>query len=182
MRVQETEIPGCFEIIPTIIRDDRGCFIKTFHQGLFEQLGLETAWREEYYSTSRKGVLRGLHFQLPPHDHEKLVYCTSGAVIDVVIDLRIGSPMYGRHALFQLDAASASMIYIPKGCAHGFYVLSDTAIMMYKVSSIYAPESDAGILWNSLDIPWPDHAPLLSARDAGFNSFNDFVSPFKWSR
>ena len=181
MNVQETEIPGCFEIIPNILKDGRGCFIKTFHQQLFEQHGLETDWREEYYSTSRKGVLRGLHFQLPPHDHEKLVYCTSGAVIDVVIDLRTGSPMYGRHALFQLDATAARIIYIPKGCAHGFYVVSDTAIMMYKVSSIYAPESDAGILWNSLDIPWPDHAPVLSVRDAGFPSFDDFESPFKWS-
>lgn len=174
----ETSIPGCFELIPRKIEDDRGWFVKTFHHNVYENLGFETDWREEYYSVSHKGVLRGLHFQLPPHDHEKLVYCTFGEVIDAVVDLRVGSPMYGQHVLFQLNAAKANMIYISKGCAHGFYTVSDTATMMYKVSSIYAPDADIGVLWNSLDIRWPDQSPVVSVRDAGFKAFNDFISPF----
>ena len=180
--VINSPVPGCFGLAPRKMEDDRGCFVKTFHREAFEELGLNTDWREEYYSVSRKGVLRGLHFQLPPHDHEKLVYCTSGEVLDVVVDLRAGSPMYGRHTLFQLNAAKANMIYIPRGCAHGFYTVSDMAAMMYKVSSVYAPESDTGVLWDSLDIPWPDRKPVLSARDAGFKPFGDFISPFVWSR
>jgi dTDP-4-dehydrorhamnose 3,5-epimerase len=180
--VKKNLIPGCFELVPRKIKDERGHFVKIFHCDAFKKLGLNTDWREEYYSVSRKGVLRGLHFQLPPHDHEKLVYCVSGEVFDVIVDLRMGSPMYGRHALFQLDAVNAGMIYIPKGCAHGFYCLSDTATVMYKVSSVYSPQSDTGIRWDSLDIPWPDNNPVLSSRDAGFKPFDDFTSPFVWNR
>lgn len=181
MNIESTKIPGCFEIIPKIFTDNRGSFIKTFHRDLFEQQGLETDWREEYYSTSYKGVLRGLHFQLPPHDHAKLVYCTSGEVLDVVFDLRIGSPSYGTHAMFQLNATDAHMIYIPKGCAHGFYTLSEQATMMYKVSTVYAPDHDAGLLWNSVGILWPDGNPIMSDRDKAFPTFTEFTAnPFTY--
>lgn len=181
MKIKSTAIPGCFEIIPNVFSDDRGTFVKVFHQDMFEQHGLEIDWREEYYSTSRQGVLRGLHFQTPPHDHAKLVYCTSGQVLDVVLDLRKGSPAYGTHLLFQLSAANMNMIYIPKGCAHGFYTLSGQATMMYKVSTVYAPVHDAGLLWNSIDIPWPSDNPIMSDRDKGFPSFVDFTNnPFTY--
>ena len=179
---RETAIPGCFELVPRKTEDERGCFVKTFHRNDFESLGLETEWREEYYSVSRKGVLRGLHFQLPPHDHVKLVYCTSGEVLDAVVDLRVGSPMYGRHVLFQLNAPQANMIYIPRGCAHGFYTVSDTATMMYKVSTVYAPEADGGVLWNSLGIPWPDRNPVISKRDTEFAPFAEFKSLFQFQK
>mgnify|MGYP001497880593 FL=1 len=131
--VRNTPIPGCVELLPRKLYDERGYFVKTYHRNFFRALGLNTDWREEYFSVSRRGVLRGLHFQLPPHDHEKLVYCTSGEVFDVVVDLRTSSPTYGRHALFQLSDSTAAMVYIPKGCAHGFYAVSDTATMMYKI-------------------------------------------------
>lgn len=181
MKIQKTTIPDCFEIIPQILLDDRGSFVKTFHRDLFEQQGLEIEWREEYHSMSRRGVLRGLHFQLPPHDHAKLVYCTSGKVLDVVFDLRIGSPTYGRHEFFKLNATKVHMIYIPKGCAHGFYTLSEKATMMYKVSTVYAPAHDAGLLWSSVGIPWPVSNPIMSDRDKNFPAFEEFTTnPFRY--
>lgn len=176
----DTNIPGCFELIPRKMADERGCFVKTFHRNAFEEICLGIDWREEYYSVSNKGVLRGLHFQLPPHDHEKLVYCTSGEVLDAVVDLRVGSPMYGQHVMFKLNAAKANMIYIPKGCAHGFYTVSDSATMMYKVSSVYAPEADAGVLWSSAGILWPNIEPIISDRDKSFMPLNVFKSPFEF--
>lgn len=177
----ETAVAGCFELSLRTLEDERGLFVKTFHRPAFEEHGLETDWREEYYSVSRRGVLRGLHFQLPPHEHAKLVYCTSGAVLDAVLDLRVGSPTFGRHALFELSAEKANMIYIPKGLAHGFYAVSDMATMMYKVSTVYAPEADAGILWNSAGIPWPDSDPVISVRDRGFPGFQEFTdNPFRY--
>ena len=181
MHIQPTDIPGCLQISPKVFIDNRGSFVKTFHTDIFEQYGLEADWREEYYSTSYKGVLRGLHFQLTPHDHAKLVYCTSGEVLDVVLDLRIGSPSYGTHAMFQLNATDAHMIYIPKGCAHGFYTVSEQATMMYKVSTVYAPDHDSGLLWNSVGIPWPDDNPIMSDRDKAFPTFANFTSnPFTY--
>ena len=178
MTVRETSIPGCREITSRIIRDERGVFVKTFHQEVFRQHNLNTEWREEYYSVSHRGVLRGLHFQLPPHDHEKLVYCTAGTVLDAVVDLRHGSPTYGCHLLVELSAEQGNILYLPRGLAHGFYVTSESATIMYKVSSVYAPDFDSGILWNSAGIPWPDDGPELSARDTGFSSMESFSSPF----
>jgi len=176
--IKQTKILGCFEILPKIFRDERGFFVKTFHQDVFKKNGLETNFSEEYYSFSYKRVLRGLHFQLPPMDHAKLVYCILGKVFDAVVDLRIGSPTYGKFETFELSSDKANMIYIPKGLAHGFYVLSENAIMMYKVTTIYSPEHDTGILWNSVGIPWPDEKPIISQRDSQFISFADFKSPF----
>ena len=178
MKVMEAELPGCFELQPNVRGDARGCFVKTFHKTNFMKLQLPTEFKEEYYSVSRKGVLRGLHFQLPPMDHEKLVYCVVGKVLDVAVDLRKDSPTYGKYHLFTLDAEKGNMAYLPKGMAHGFYTLSETATMMYKVTSEYAPAQDSGILWNSVGIPWPDENPILSERDQKFVALKDFVSPF----
>ena len=181
MHIQETTIPGCFEITPHVFTDERGSFVKTFHHDSFDKQGLETEWREEYYSVSRKGVLRGMHFQLPPHDHAKLVYCTAGKVLDAVLDLRIGSPTFHRHVLIELNDAKANMLYLPKGVAHGFYTVSDSATMMYKVSTVYAPMYDTGILWNSIGIPWPDRHPVVSQRDSTLPALSDFTdNPFQY--
>lgn len=176
--LKESGIPGCFELQPKVFRDERGVFVKTFHEDLFAKIGLQTKWVEEYYSLSRQGVLRGLHFQLPPHEHDKIVYCVAGEVMDVVVDLRNGSPTFGQCAWFTLNSEVANMVYIPRGLAHGFFTLSDTATMMYKVSTVYAPDQDAGILWNSVDVPWPSAHPTLSQRDSEFPPFSSFVSPF----
>lgn len=181
MELRKTIIPGCYELLPKVLRDSRGSFVKTFHADHFAELGLEINWLEEYYSVSAKGVLRGFHFQLPPHDLDKIVYCPNGRVFDVVLDLRIGSPSYGRHCSFDLNSDAANIIYIPKGCAHGFYTLSDQALMMYKVNAVYTPAADTGILWSSVGVVWPDHNLLISGRDAGFKPFAEFISPFTWS-
>ncbi|MBJ6727756.1 dTDP-4-dehydrorhamnose 3,5-epimerase family protein [Geomesophilobacter sediminis] len=178
MELRQTSIPGCCELLPDRFRDDRGSFVKTFHHGLFTELGLNTDWREEYYSVSHPRVLRGLHFQLPPHDHEKLVYCSAGGVLDVVLDLRRDSPSYGRHELFELNAERANLLYLPKGVAHGFYVTDGPATMLYKVATVYAPAHDTGIRWDSAGIPWPDADPVISQRDRSFAPLAEFVSPF----
>lgn len=179
--LNQTAIPGCLELIPKVLRDERGLFVKTFHEGVFQEGGLNTHWAEEYYSVSKRGVLRGMHFQVPPHDHVKLVYCPQGRVFDVVLDLRLGSPAFGRFSVFELDEGKANMIYIPSGCAHGFYSFSNTATMVYKVSNVYAPEYDAGLHWNSIGVEWPDKCPVVSERDMSFGGFPDFVTPFVFS-
>ena len=173
-----TELEGCYELRPIVRGDMRGRFVKTFHCSEFKSLGLPTEFKEEYYSVSCKGVLRGLHFQLPPMAHEKLVYCVAGKVLDVAVDLRKKSATYGRYHLFELDSERGNMAYLPKGMAHGFYTLSDTAIMMYKVTSEYAPECDAGILWDSVGIPWGAESPITSDRDKKFPTLAEFSSPF----
>lgn len=179
-QIHKTKIPGCYEIIPKRIMDVRGSFTKTFHKDVFLENGLDIQFAEEYFSISRKGVLRGLHFQLPPDDHVKIVYCLSGGVIDVVVDLRIGSPTYGGYEMFQLTADQVNMIYIPKGLAHGFYVTEEPAVMLYKTSTVYNPESDYGIHWSSLGVPWPDKTPIISERDGNFPHFHQFRSPFSY--
>ena len=174
------KIAGCFELQPKTLEDARGRFVKVFHEQAFASLGLETDFAEEYYSISHKNVVRGLHFQSPPMDQIKMVYCVDGEVLDAVVDLRIGSPTYRQYALFELSAAKANCIYIPKGIAHGFCTLSEQAIMIYKVSTIYSPAHDGGVLWNSAGIPWPTTKAILSARDEGFPTFENFASPFSY--
>jgi dTDP-4-dehydrorhamnose 3,5-epimerase len=180
MTVRETCLGGCYEIVPHVFSDERGLFVKTYHERAFRERGLETDWREEYHSVSRRGVLRGLHFQLPPHDHVKLVYCTSGAVLDAALDLRAGSPTFGRHLLLELSGERGNMIYLPSGLAHGFLVQSESATVCYRASTVHAPDHDGGVLWSSAGIPWPVAAPIVSARDRSFVPLGDFVSPFRW--
>ncbi|GGY28925.1 dTDP-4-dehydrorhamnose 3,5-epimerase [Pseudoduganella albidiflava] len=178
MDILPTSIPGCFELRPIVRRDERGSFTKVFHEDVFRDAGLRTDFAEEYYSISQQGVLRGLHFQVPPHDHAKLVYCPQGRVLDAALDLRRGSPTYGRHLALELSGEAGNMLYLPAGLAHGFYTLSEQALMVYKVTSTYAPAHDGGVLWNSAGIDWPDSAPLLSPRDRTFPTLADFDSPF----
>lgn len=180
MQISEIDIPGCFEIIPRQFKDARGVFVKTLHKKIFEANELYIDFSEEYFSKSYQNVLRGMHFQTPPHAHYKMVYCVSGSVLDAIIDLRVGSPTYGQYRVFDLNDDNARILILAKGIAHGFYTLSREAIVMYKVSTVYAPEHDKGVLWNSLDIPWPTEAPTLSERDSGFPAFQEFISPFAY--
>lgn len=180
MKLVATNIPQCYELKPPIFKDERGSFVKVFHENIFKDNQLETHFAEEYYSVSFRNVLRGLHFQLPPQDHVKMVYCVAGEVKDVVVDLRVGSPTYGKHQIFDLSAEKANIIYIPSGLAHGFYVTSEKAIMVYKVTTVYSPEHDTGIRWDSLDINWQCENPIVSQRDSEFVSFSEFNSPFTY--
>lgn len=178
MEVMATSIPGCLLLQPRVFSDERGLFVKTYHDRTFLDLGLNRDWQEEFYSVSAKGVLRGLHFQIPPVDHVKLVACLVGEVLDVVVDLRQGSPSFGQSALFRLKGDQPQMLYIPSGLAHGFYALSEGAILSYKVSTMHSPEHDRGIRWDSAGIAWPEGEKCISPRDAGFPPLEEFDSPF----
>ncbi|GAB4031158.1 MAG: dTDP-4-dehydrorhamnose 3,5-epimerase [Elusimicrobiota bacterium] len=169
-------LKDAYEIIPEIRGDERGIFVKTFNADIFRENRLETAFAEEYYSVSHKNVLRGMHFQLPPYEHVKMVYCVFGKVLDVAVDIRSSSPDFGKSVSVELDAEKANMVYLPKGFAHGFYVLGDKAIMMYRTSTVYNPKYDSGIIWNSINFKWPCKKPILSARDSKFESFESFIT------
>jgi len=176
-----TEIPGCFVVQSRAMRDTRGAFVKTFHAPRFDELGLRTDWREEYFTSSVGGVIRGMHFQTPPADHAKLVFCVAGEVLDVIVDLRRGSPVFGRVCSFTLTPESGRGIYIPVGCAHGFVSLSELSVMYYKVTSVHSPEHDAGVAWDSIGFDWPVQDPILSDRDRRHPRFADYDSPFVFS-
>lgn len=170
-------LPGCFLLQPKTLEDQRGCFVKTYHEGLYAELGVNLEIREEFFSISHMNVLRGMHFQLPPHEHDKLVYCTRGRVRDVLLDLRKGES-YGRVISAQLSGENGHLIFIPKGIAHGFVALADNTLMLYKTSTVHMPESDCGIRWDSFGFDWGINKPIMSARDQIHTPFGDFVSPF----
>lgn len=178
LTIKKTNLLGCMEIQPKIFNDNRGQFIKTFNKNNYENMGLETNYEEEYYSHSQRGVLRGMHFQMPPFDHTKVVYCVSGEVQDVLLDLRKNSPTYGKASAIKLSAQIGNLIYIPKGIAHGFFVVSDAATLIYKTSTIYNEKYDSGILWNSFEFNWLSANPIISERDSNFQPLSKFESPF----
>jgi dTDP-4-dehydrorhamnose 3,5-epimerase len=171
-------LPGVRRLEPRLFRDDRGAFVKTYHQEDFAALGLDLSMREEYYSVSHRGVLRGMHFQVPPENHAKLVYCVSGRVLDVVLDLRRSSPTFGRSAGLELSAQNRHLLQIPTGVAHGFLALEADSILVYKTTTVHSPAHDAGIRWDSFGFAWGMTAPIISPRDAGFPALHEFVSPF----
>jgi dTDP-4-dehydrorhamnose 3,5-epimerase len=181
MKIDQTNIPGCVEIYPDILRDNRGAFVKTFHEGFFTDHGLTTRFAEEYYTCSHRGVLRGLHFQTPPMELVKMVTCVSGRVFDAVVDLRIGSPAYGKYLTFELSAEAGNMLYLPAGLAHGFQVASLEAVLLYKVTAVYSPAHDSGIRWDSAAIPWPEDDRIISKRDSLFSPLSEYKSPFRFN-
>jgi dTDP-4-dehydrorhamnose 3,5-epimerase len=177
MEILKELLPGCFLLQPKRVEDSRGFFVKTYHEGLYKALGVSLDIREEFYSVSHKGVIRGMHFQLPPHEHDKLVYCTRGAVMDVLLDLRKGQE-YGRLAFVELSGENSHLVFIPKGIAHGFATLTDEALMLYKTNTVHAPEADYGIRWDSFGFDWGIAEPVISTRDQHHRLLADFVSPF----
>lgn len=178
-QMQPLAVPGCFRLLPFRQGDERGWFLKTFHEPSFQALGLETAWKESFVTRSAKGVLRGLHFQSPPHQHAKLVTCLSGRVLDVVLDLRAASPAFGRCDAVELCGDRGEAVYVAPGCAHGFLALEDDTLLQYQVSSPHAPDHDHGILWSSIPFTWPVADPMLSDRDRAFPPLAGFATPFQ---
>jgi dTDP-4-dehydrorhamnose 3,5-epimerase len=176
----ETPLPGAFLVRPPLFTDQRGGFVKTFHRDIFQGFGVAPVFVEEFYSTSAQGVIRGMHFQTPPADHAKYVCCLVGAVRDVILDLRKGSPTYGRHHAVELSAENRLGFYIPSGFAHGFLSLTQGAMMLYKTTSVHTPACDAGILWDGFGYDWGLTAPTVSARDAAFPALERFTSPFTY--
>ena len=159
------------------INDYRGKFVKTLSESMLSEIICNFVMREEYYSISNKDVIRGMHFQVPPHDHVKIVYCLKGVVQDVLLDLRPG-PTYGNSKSILLEESSPMMLIIPSGIAHGFKSLTNGSLMVYKTSTEYEPSHDAGIIWNSFDFDWKLSNPILSNRDTLHPKFEDFQTPF----
>ena len=175
------DIQGLFILEPTIYEDDRGWFFESFHQERFqENTGYTQSFVQDNESFSRKDVLRGLHFQLPPMAQAKLVKVLKGRVLDVAVDIRKDSATYGQYQKIELSDSNRRMFFIPEGFAHGFLALSDEVIFQYKCSNFYSPEHDSGIVWNDtkLNIDWGINNPLISLKDSQLKNFSTFVSPF----
>lgn len=173
-----TNLDQVFEIQLAFSEDNRGSFSKIFQKSIFLETGIDFKLEESYFSVSAKNVIRGMHFQLPPHQHQKIVFCPQGAILDVALDLRRQSPTYGKYYQTILSAENHRALVIPVGCAHGFKSLEDGSITAYFVSSEYCKEADTGILWNSFGLDWHCPNPMMSTRDQTFLPLTDFSSPF----
>jgi len=176
--VEELSLPGCYKIKLKTSQDSRGIFVKVFSKEIFDRYGLETSFTEDFYTISKKDVIRGIHFQAPPSAQNKLVTCVFGEVQDVLVDLRKGSPTFGRSESILLSQDRGEALYMPKGIGHGFCTLTEIAVMAYKVSESYNSMYDVGILWSSCGVSWCTSDPIVSARDSSFDSFDKFSSPF----
>ncbi len=168
-------IEGLILLEPKTFADGRGFFRETFRASNFKKSGRELDFVQDNESLSKAGVLRGLHFQRPPHAQAKLVRVSRGRVFDVAVDLRPGSATYGRWAAYDLSADNGRQLFIPEGFAHGFVALEDNTVLSYKVTEYYSPECDGGLLWNdpSIGVEWPVGEPLLSAKDAALPPLAD---------
>ncbi|MBR2459365.1 MAG: dTDP-4-dehydrorhamnose 3,5-epimerase [Bacteroidaceae bacterium] len=184
MNVIETGIEGLLILEPRIFKDSRGYFFESFSQREFEEKVGPVRFVQDNESMSTYGVMRGLHFQRPPYTQSKLVRCVSGRVLDVAVDIRLGSPTYGQHVAVELSAENHRQFFISKGFAHGFAVLSETAVFQYKCDEFYHPEADDGIsiLDRSLGIDWriPTDKAILSEKDTRHGMLVDFKSPFTY--
>ena len=184
MKFTKTSIEGLVIIEPRVFGDERGYFLESYNEKEFEQAICKVSFVQDNESKSSKGVLRGLHYQKPPFNQAKLVRCIEGRVLDVAVDIRKGSPTYGKHVAIELSGENKKQVYVPRGFAHGFSVLSKTAVFAYKVDNSYAPESDSGIRYDDteLGIDWglPQEEIQLSEKDKDLPSFKDLDSPFKF--
>ena len=184
MNVIETGIEGLLILEPRIFKDARRYFFESFSQREFEEKVGPVRFVQDNESMSTYGVMRGLHFQRPPYTQSKLVRCVSGRVLDVAVDIRLGSPTYGQHVAVELSAENHRQFFISKGFAHGFAVLSETAVFQYKCDEFYHPEADDGIsiLDGSLGIDWriPTDKAILSEKDTRHGMLVDFKSPFTY--
>ena len=181
MEYKKEEIEGLISILPSIFGDDRGYFMETFNQKKYQEIiGDHYNFVQDNVSKSAQGVLRGLHFQLPPFDQGKLVSVIQGLAIDVAVDIRKSSPTYGKHIKVILDSKTKNQLWIPPGFAHGFAALENDTIFCYKCTNFYAPEYEKSILWDDLElnIDWSIKNPTVSEKDQMAMSFKSFESPF----
>jgi len=182
MKFVNTPIEGLVILEPTVFEDDRGCFSESYNKKKFEKAIGKISFVQDNESKSSRGVLRGLHFQKPPYAQAKLVRCIKGRVLDIAVDIRDGSDTYGEHITVELSGENKKQVFIPRGFAHGFLVLSNSAIVSYKVDNSYAPAFDAGIRWDDslLNIQWgvSESEVLVSEKDAKLPFFSEFETPF----
>lgn len=185
MDVIKTEIEGAVIIEPRVFKDSRGYFFESYSQREFDEKVRKVNFVQDNESCSSYGVMRGLHFQLPPYAQSKLVRCVKGRVLDVALDIRRGSPTYGRHVAVELSEDNHRQFFVPRGFAHGFSVLSETAVFQYKCDNFYAPHSEGGIsiMDSSLGIDWkiPSAEAILSDKDGANPLFAEFDSPFDYT-
>ncbi|EOZ96672.1 dTDP-4-dehydrorhamnose 3,5-epimerase [Indibacter alkaliphilus LW1] len=175
MKIIESPIKGVFEIYPKKWQDNRGYFFESYRADILQESGIDEEWLQENQSFSKKGIVRGLHFQNNPFSQAKLVRVLSGTVLDVAVDLRKGSETFGKAFVKELNSEEANMLYIPAGFAHGFSVLED-AVFSYKCSNYFNKESEGGILWNDpeLNIDWGVDSPVLSEKDQYWPTLKEF--------
>lgn len=186
MKFTETNIPGVVILEPQVFEDARGYFYESYSKREMDSAIGKIDFVQDNQSRSTRGVMRGLHFQAPPFAQAKLVRCVAGRVLDIAVDIRVGSPYYGRHVAVELSEENRRQMFIPRGFAHGFAVLSDVAVFQYKCDNYYAPQAEGGIsiLDKSLGIDWqiPDEEAILSEKDTRHELFKDFISPFKYQK
>lgn len=179
MEFINTKIEGLKIIKTNLFEDNRGNFLKMFNEELFRLNGInDFEIKESYYSTSNKDVIRGMHFQLPPYHHHKLVNVISGKIQDIVLDLRENSKTYKKYISVELSAENQTALFIPKGCAHGFKSLMDNTIVMYNVSTGYNRDADCGVKYNSFGLDWKVENPVISDRDNSFKALEEIGSIF----
>ncbi len=178
MRIESLKIKDVKKIVLSPFFDVRGSFTKIYNDDFYREANIEFELKEQYISVSNKGVIRGMHFQLPPFDCDKLVMVLNGSVVDVVLDLRKSSPTYLQWVDVVLNGKQPEVLWIPKGCAHGFLSLEDKSSMIYNVSALYKPEHDTGIKWNSFGYEWKEKNPIISERDQGLPALDQFQTPF----
>ena len=180
MKINKTFIEDLLIIEPQLFKDDRGFFYESYNKNNLDKV-VNVVFVQDNESKSNKGVVRGLHFQLPPFEQTKLVRCVSGKILDVAVDLRTNSKTYGKYFSIELSSENKKQLFVPKGFAHGFQVISDEAIVNYKVDNFYNPKSDSGIIWNDkeLSIDWNlAIKPVISLKDLKLISFKELKSPF----
>lgn len=181
-KFKKLAIPEIVLIEPEIFPDGRGFFMEMYKRSDFSRIGIKEYFVQDNYSRSKKGVLRGLHFQKNPNAQGKLVQCVKGKIFDVSVDIRKGSPTFGRCVSLELSEENRLMLYVPPSFAHGFIVLSETADVLYKCTKEYLPQDDRGIIWNDPDIniPWPIKEPILSEKDARLPLLRNAESNFEY--
>lgn len=183
MEVSKFEIDGPLLITPKVFYDERGYFFESYNEPLMQSNGIHLRFLQDNQSYSRKGVLRGLHFQAPPFEQGKLVRVARGSVLDVAVDIRKDSPTYGQHIGVTLSAVNQKMFWIPPGFAHGFLSLEEDTIFLYKCTNVYDKASEGGLVWNDPDlgIQWGEKEPLVSTKDLELPGLNQFISPFSYT-
>ena len=182
MKVSEVGISGLIVLTPRRFGDARGWFSETWNPHALAEQGLKLPefMQDNHSYSALHNTLRGLHFQSPPHAQDKLVRCSRGAILDVAVDVRRGSPSYGEYVAVELSAENDSQLFVPKGFLHGFLTLTKDCEVQYKCSDYYAPECDGAVRWDTLGIAWGTDAPILSEKDANAIPFGEFVSPFEY--
>jgi dTDP-4-dehydrorhamnose 3,5-epimerase len=183
MLIERTALPDVLILTPRRFADARGWFMETWSAARLAEAGVDLPWVQDNHSFSAaRGTLRGLHFQAPPHAQDKLIRCSQGAILDVAVDIRTGSPSYGRWVAVELSAANDRQLLVPKGFLHGFVTLTDGAEVQYKCSDLYSPEHDRAVRWNdpALGIDWGTLTPILSDKDATAPLLAQIGQPFRW--